>query len=386
MQNILYIADANPALKNGHGKMISMHHSIIKEIFPDHLYTIYGFGENEYHEGKTWQIPNNDKKGKMVSVLKRRPAYLSSAAEKKIFSIIKEEKIECVYFDNSISGVIIKKIKKMYPNIGVVVYFPDIEKALMGQQIQAAKLYRKISLRIMIQNELITSRYADHCIVLNNRDAELFTRYYGKKPDSIIPIVVPMPQLSETCASHHSDTILNLLFVGIDYKPNVDGIEWLIKEVLSKLKVPFTLKIVGYRMEQYKETWEELNPNVSVIGTVDALLPYYENADVVIAPISEGGGMKVKTAEAFSYGKKFIGLPESLEGYWEQMPDSLRERDVFRVRSAEQFACAIQSLYDSDFYKRSAELINWTKNTFSYESIRDSYKKAFFELGSLTIE
>lgn len=383
MQNVLYIADANPELKNGHGKMITMHHLMLKDIFSDHLYTIYGFGDREFSNEKEWQIPNNSKKGKFISVMKGRPAYLSSVAEKKIFTLIEEEKIGCVYFDNSISGKIILKIKRKYPKVCVVVYFPDIERNLMGQQLRTAKLYRKFSLRTMIHNELLTARYADHCIVLNKRDEKLFEKYYGKGPNSIIPIVVPMPQSTKKNKFHCAETPLDLLFVGINYKPNVDGIEWLISEVLPRIGVPFTLTIVGYQMERYKSLWERRCSDIQVVGTVDSLLPYYENADAVLAPISEGGGMKVKTAEAFSYGKKFIGLPESLEGYWEQIPEYLKATDVFRAETSEQFLFYIQKLYNSDFEKQSIGLIKWTESTFSYENIRDLYKGIFRDLGYL---
>lgn len=42
---------------------------------------------------------------------------------------------------------------------------------------------------------------------------------------------------------------------------------------------------------------------------------YIYNADFLIAPIFEGSGMKLKTAEALMYGKTVFGTTEAFEGY-----------------------------------------------------------------------
>ena len=58
---------------------------------------------------------------------------------------------------------------------------------------------------------------------------------------------------------------------------------------------------------------------MKIIGGVEQLAPYYNNADIVIAPLFSGGGMKQKTAEALAYGKTFVGTMESMQGYEEEL-------------------------------------------------------------------
>lgn len=55
--------------------------------------------------------------------------------------------------------------------------------------------------------------------------------------------------------------------------------------------------------------------NVKVIGTVEDVSEYFYRADFVIAPIFEGSGMKLKTAEALMYGKTIFGTTEAFSGY-----------------------------------------------------------------------
>lgn len=52
-----------------------------------------------------------------------------------------------------------------------------------------------------------------------------------------------------------------------------------------------------------------------MIGGVNSLQNYYNIASAVVMPIFIGDGMKVKTAEAFMYGKTVFATNEALEGY-----------------------------------------------------------------------
>ena len=55
--------------------------------------------------------------------------------------------------------------------------------------------------------------------------------------------------------------------------------------------------------------------NVFVVGEADDLREYYYSADAIVMPITYGGGMKVKTAEALMYGKRIFATSEALAGY-----------------------------------------------------------------------
>ena len=71
--------------------------------------------------------------------------------------------------------------------------------------------------------------------------------------------------------------------------------------------------IIGKGFETLKNDLE--CDNVKVIGTVEDVSEYFYRADFVIAPIFEGSGMKLKTAEALMYGKTIFGTTEAFSGY-----------------------------------------------------------------------
>ena len=45
------------------------------------------------------------------------------------------------------------------------------------------------------------------------------------------------------------------------------------------------------------------------------MAPYFYNAELYIAPIFDGAGMKVKVAEAMSYALPVVGTSHAFEGY-----------------------------------------------------------------------
>ena len=63
------------------------------------------------------------------------------------------------------------------------------------------------------------------------------------------------------------------------------------------------------------------------------MTPYFENADLVIAPVFDGAGMKVKVAEALSFGKPVLGTNHAYIGY--KISD---RNNSFVANSVEEFA------------------------------------------------
>lgn len=56
-------------------------------------------------------------------------------------------------------------------------------------------------------------------------------------------------------------------------------------------------------------------PGVHLAGYVEAVEAFYENVDAVIAPMLMGSGLKMKVAEALSFGRPVIGTHIAFEGF-----------------------------------------------------------------------
>lgn len=97
-----------------------------------------------------------------------------------------------------------------------------------------------------------------------------------------------------------------LLFVGnLMYPPNRQGLRWFLSEVWPQLHPDgFRLEVIGKGSEGMAKL-----PGIRAHGSVPELEPFYANADLVISPVSWGGGSQVKIWEALGYGRRVLATP-----------------------------------------------------------------------------
>lgn len=376
MKNVLIVTDTAPQDKSGGGTNGNMHCRMINSNENLNVYTIYI--TNQYIELTDYVMKTEDssKIEKIEAVLHGYPPYLNKKAFTRIIETIQEKDISIVYIDNSISGQLVKRIKERYTDITIIAFFHDIEIIKMREDKDVSFL-RKMILPIFYRNERLTVEFADRTIVLNERDKKQYEKEYKKAPDAIVPISIPEILNLPFNVKHKENERLQLLFVGVEYGPNLSGVRWFLNNVLPDITCDFVFNIVGYNMEKYRKEFEECSDKVHVIGTVESLREWYVNADLIVAPIFEGGGMKVKTAEALSYGKHFVGCTESLEGYWEGMPKVFWNKKIFKCDAPKDFAKAINRLANEEFYINDREIKDWADLNYSYQANLKKYRAIF---------
>jgi glycosyltransferase involved in cell wall biosynthesis len=115
-----------------------------------------------------------------------------------------------------------------------------------------------------------------------------------------------------------SDGFINLVFVGsLGYEPNTDAVAWFSQSIWPRIAATLgdnvRLFVVGREPTQSVRALHA-PPQVIVTGTVPDLIPYYESADIVIAPIRFGGGTRIKIIEAWSYGRPVVSTTLGVEG------------------------------------------------------------------------
>jgi sugar transferase (PEP-CTERM/EpsH1 system associated) len=108
-----------------------------------------------------------------------------------------------------------------------------------------------------------------------------------------------------------------MCFVGVlNYKPNADGIEWFVRNVMPLLRqrVPeATLKIVGrHPTPAVKELGKE--PGVEVVGSVPDVRIHMRDSGVVIAPLQLARGVQNKVLEAMSSERAVVCSPAAAQG------------------------------------------------------------------------
>ena len=356
-----------------------VHRSILEELFgEDNIYTIDLRPRNQ--ERKLRYICYGKYKNPLDRIfrwIQGNTMYISNKIINEICNIIGESKSVLVFLENSNFGSLVKKIKTKYPNIKVICFYHDIDADLYRQWSKESNWVGKIENKIGIKQEMLSQRYSDIDIVFNKRDAQLYEKYYKNKPNYIIPLSSYKVDLNETFLemkpSAGSDR-KKLLFVGSKYYPNLEGIRWFYKNVIPGLNNKIQINIVGRGTEILRSEMDD--SRVHVLGTVDDVFQYLYDADIFIAPLFSGGGMKAKSIEAISLGKCFVGNDESLAGFWEEMDDTVRNKVIFNCETAGDWIKTINALSEKEIQKFYPELYKIFIDKFSY----DKTKEAFIEM------
>lgn len=131
-------------------------------------------------------------------------------------------------------------------------------------------------------------------------------------------------------------------FIGTAFYANTEAAEFISRHIapafINDQKVQFV--IAGNGFEGYKAKLDKAN--LTTCGFVESLADFYQGVDVILSPISVGGGMKVKVAEALKYNKKVIASPFTLIGY----EQSLTSPDIISCNNLEEYVAAIKKLIE----------------------------------------
>lgn len=196
------------------------------------------------------------------------------------------------------------------------------------------------------REQLIASR-ADVLIALTDKDKNRFCNLYHipKQKVSVTPVCIsPRSNNFQLSQEHNSPMPLRILITGsLWFGANYEGIRWFIASVYHELSVPRTLCIAGSHPNPELKNLLKSDESISLIDTPTDMQSYFQEADLFIAPIFDGAGMKVKVAEALSYALPVIGTSHALEGY-----TIVHGKNSYLADSAEDFIKYIQEYGNLD--------------------------------------
>lgn len=283
----------------------------IKKIC-DFSYSINMLSNIDYEDDKVLLVKRPSRIQLAKDAFKGYSGGINKDNIKKILSIVETKSIDTCFIDSSVLGIIISKIRPTHPEIKFITFFHNVEVLFIWGQIKKKITYLPL-LCSYFRNESIAMRYSDCSIAINERDEKLLRKVYKGKIDFCMPVSLLENNERNFPISTQKSTLDKpiMLFVGSLFYANYYGISWFVKNIMPH--VPGKLLIVGKGFESVRNKLSK--DNVEVVGSVDTIEPYYDMANLVIAPIFDGSGMKVKTAEALKYGKRVIGTKEAFVGY-----------------------------------------------------------------------
>jgi len=240
-----------------------------------------------------------------------------------------------------------------------VVDVDDVELQLCRERLQTGRISRLErlmlvrALRKLEENVPVWTSKAAHIWLSSASDLE----NANHRKVSILPNVPFFNgSVVEDISTPDESRSQSVLVVGhLGWPANIRVIDWFIETVWSRIRESapaVELRIVGGSLRRrLAEKWRK-SPGVTVVGYVDDLTSEYQNTTVVVAPIIDGGGTKIKVLESLQYRRPAVVTVQALRGY-ERV---LRHGESLLVADdPAQFAdSVIRLLGDPDLRKRLA--------------------------------
>ncbi len=184
--------------------------------------------------------------------------------------------------------------------------------------------------RRLLQHWLVERHYfrrADSCLVVADRDAEMFRRVCPGTPTVAIPNGVD-EQLFQPLGTPEDEA--TLVFEGsMEFEPNVDAANYLVREILPLVhrQIPGA-RVVLVGRDPSPEVKNLQGKHVDVTGFVDDVRPYLDRATVFVCPMRKGAGIKNKVLQAWSMGKAVVATPTAAGGLAVRDEENIVIRDT----------------------------------------------------------
>ena len=189
----------------------------------------------------------------------------------------------------------------------------------------------KLKLRAKIQLPRIKSiekefiRKADQVWVCSDEDGVLLQQYYAEPtPTYVIPNGVNIAEYDHVRLGKCSlpkgleNKNRNIIFLGqLSYSPNTVAVELLLNQIYPRIKKLYPdcrLLLVGRNPTSFMEKAAKADRSIVVTGSVSDVKPYLGAASLMIVPLLQGGGTRLKILEAFAAGCPVVSTTKGAEG------------------------------------------------------------------------
>ncbi len=333
--NILFLSTEIPfPLDHGHHLRTA---NVLKCLAEDHDIYFLGFSKNENINGPVqdlerfcastdiFLIPEGKFRwrfylGLLLNLISLLPfaakKYHLPAVHKRIRKLLVEEKIDLIHIDATWLALYYQDFKN-YPSI-LTTHNVESDRLLGWIKIEKnfiTKIYLYFQYIKLLCFERSLWQKFDRCIVVSERDKEILSKNSIRCEFSVIPNGVdvnyfrPNPSIME---------MNNLVWVGPMNDPyNRDAVNYFVKDIYPLIvkNVPeIQVNFIGVSPTSYLRKIAERDKRINVLGYVQDIRPYVDQATIYIAPLRAGGGTKLKVLNALSQGKAVVTTSIGAEG------------------------------------------------------------------------
>ena len=275
---------------------------------------------------ETVSMPQPNPLSTLFRLLSRRAPYhhvryASVPAQKRVRQIIEKEQVDLIYVHFLYAIQYLPRNCK----IPICVDPHNVDGEYWGSKLAASKGLRRFIVsinrdRVLAYEHHILPRIQAYVCV--SEDDCRKTREYATPPVPHILLAENGVDLNAYSRSplRQSSSELVLGFLGsLDVEMNVKSVARFYQKVWPGLRVSLSawnprLLLIGRNPSRTLIRLIDGDTSVTVTGTVPSVIPWLEKTDILIAPLVEGAGTKLKTLESMSIGLPVVGSPIAFLG------------------------------------------------------------------------
>ncbi|QYF73735.1 glycosyltransferase [Cryobacterium sp. PAMC25264] len=267
-------------------------------------------------------------------------------------------------------------VRRIAPTAKQVLIVHDLNSQRWARLIEhepkrSRRMVARVRAWLSNRTEARVLRSVDHIVVLSDKDRDLVKAVCERATVSVINPPLGVEGTETRAVVTPASSASRVLFVGAFGRPeNSEGALWLIKEVWERVRrqVPdATLILAGSKPPPWLVDAAESSEGVLVTGYVDDLSPYFKQADVFVAPLFRGAGVKFKTITAMLHCVPVVSTTVGAEGI------SNASSYVSIVNDADGFADGIISGLTNMAAREAAvkSAFQWCEGRFGEEKFAD---------------
>ncbi len=238
----------------------------------------------------------------------------------------------------------------------------------LARQFKKALADRYVSFRLKLYQE--TLNLADLHVVLSKKDKDEIEGFFKIRKARIIVLPAHFFDAKRERKPRIKTSIRKILFIGSYLPPHNRQAMGYIENIISPMlpKKEFIIAGGGVPKKAVR--------NVRYIGGVEDMGRILDHADLCIAPLTDGVGVKIKMLDYFNAGKAVIGTSMAFEGY-----DVKDGYNAIVEDNIEQYASQIEKLEeDRELFSRIQKNSRLIVNDYRYDVLKKKWQKLIKEL------
>lgn len=267
--------------------------------------------------------------------------FFSKDFSHRLIQILKSQSFDLIQLESIFVAPYIPVIKQ-YSTAKIILRAHNIEHKIWErlakqQSSPLAKLAFSILAKKLKRFELSVFNQIDGYMTISEQDYDYFHQQFPNTPGTVITFGIdPIDYEEEDYIPSENPELFHL--GSLDWKPNLEGIEWFLNEVWEDMHTKFpqlTFTVAGRHIPSQLKALQL--PNVTILGEVADAQEFMQSKDIMIVPILSGSGVRVKIIEGMALGKTIITTSIGAEGL-----EIENGKHLFIADTPEQFIHAIE--------------------------------------------